>query len=106
MLRAVTSRLPPRFLYSLCNAAVPLHTALVMLVARLRGEDSPIASASRGERALSLFDNFSPRYQYRYAPEEVVDLFRSAGLTEIKDTTLPNEARHMVAFTARKPVEP
>lgn len=103
LLRSVTSRLPPRLLYSLCWAAVPLHTALVVLVARLRGEKSPIALATRGERALSLFDNFSPRYQYRYTPRQVHQMFAAAGLTEIQDTTLANEARHMVAFVARKP---
>ena len=103
LLRSVTSRLPTRFLYRICWAAVPLHTALVRFVARLRGEVSPIASASRGERALSLFDNFSPRYQYRFAPEEVRQMLETAGLIEIRDTTLANEARHMVAFTARMP---
>jgi uncharacterized protein YbaR (Trm112 family)/2-polyprenyl-3-methyl-5-hydroxy-6-metoxy-1,4-benzoquinol methylase len=103
VLRSVTSRLPPRLLYRLCEAAVPLHTALVLLVARLRGENSPIASASRGERALSLFDNFSPRYQYRYRPQEVRQMFQEAGLVDIEETTLANEARHMVAFAARKP---
>jgi 2-polyprenyl-3-methyl-5-hydroxy-6-metoxy-1,4-benzoquinol methylase/uncharacterized protein YbaR (Trm112 family) len=106
LLRRATSRLPTRLLYRLCWAAVPLHTALVIVVARLRGEDSPIASASRGERALSLFDNFSPRYQYRYHPEEVRHMFEAAGLTDIRDTTLANEARHMVAFIGRMPTKP
>jgi 2-polyprenyl-3-methyl-5-hydroxy-6-metoxy-1,4-benzoquinol methylase/uncharacterized protein YbaR (Trm112 family) len=105
VLRSLTSRLPPRLLYRICWTAVPLHTALVLLVARLRREDSPIASASRGERALSLFDNFSPRYQYRFTPDQVRRMFDAAGLEEIRDTTLANEARHMVAFTARTPAE-
>jgi 2-polyprenyl-3-methyl-5-hydroxy-6-metoxy-1,4-benzoquinol methylase/uncharacterized protein YbaR (Trm112 family) len=105
VLRQVTSHLPPRLLYRLCWAAVPLHTALVLIVARLRGETSAIASASRGERALSLFDNFSPRYQYRYTGAEVRQMFETAGLVDIRDTTLANEARHMVAFTARTPSE-
>lgn len=103
LVRMITSRLPTRFLYRLCWAAVPIHTALVQLVARLRGENTPIASATRGERALSLFDNFSPRYQFRYTPNEVRQMFTSAGLIDVHDTTLPNEARHMVAFAARKP---
>jgi 2-polyprenyl-3-methyl-5-hydroxy-6-metoxy-1,4-benzoquinol methylase/uncharacterized protein YbaR (Trm112 family) len=105
LLRTVTSRLSPNLLYRICWAAVPLHTALVIFVARLRGENSPIASASRGERALSLFDHFSPRYQHRYRPQEVRHMFEAAGLIEIQDTTLENEARHMVAFAARKPPE-
>ncbi len=103
LLRRVTSRLPTRLLYQLCWAAVPLHTALVLLVARARGEELIIGSTSRGERALSLFDNYSPRYQYRYTPEQVRRMFESAGLVDIQDTTLENEARHMVAFVGRKP---
>lgn len=105
LLRSLTSRLPPRLLYRLCWLAVPLHTALVHLVAWLRGEDTRISSASRGERALSLFDNFSPRYQYRYTPSQMSRMLAAAGLTEIQDTTLANEARHMVAFTARTPAK-
>lgn len=103
LLRSLTSRLPPRLLYRLCWAAVPLHTSLVRLVARMRGEISPIGSATRGERALSLFDNFSPRYQYRYTPAQMRRMLEAEGLSDIRDTTLANEARHMVAFVARKP---
>ena len=32
-------------------------------MARFRGEKSPIRQANRRERAVSLFDHFSPRYQ-------------------------------------------
>jgi SAM-dependent methyltransferase/uncharacterized protein YbaR (Trm112 family) len=103
LLRSVTSRFPPQLLYRLCWAAVPLHTVLVLLVARLRGERSLMASASRGERTLSLFDNFSPRYQHRFHPGEVRQMFEAAGLIDIRDTTLANEARHNVAFMARTP---
>jgi 2-polyprenyl-3-methyl-5-hydroxy-6-metoxy-1,4-benzoquinol methylase/uncharacterized protein YbaR (Trm112 family) len=103
LLRAITTRLPVRFLYRLCWAMVPLHTALVLFVARMRGEESMMADASRGERALSLFDNFSPRYQHRYTTEEMRQIFQAAGLVEITDTTLANEARHNVAFAGRVP---
>jgi 2-polyprenyl-3-methyl-5-hydroxy-6-metoxy-1,4-benzoquinol methylase len=107
IIRTVTKRLPPRLLFRLCWAAVPIHTMLVLLIARLRREPSPIARASRRERALSLFDNYSPRYQYRYTPDEIRLMFESAGLRDIRDVTLANEARHMVAFVGRKDnVEP
>ncbi len=102
LLRLITTRLPVRLLYRLCWLAVPLHTALVMVVARLRGETSPLATASHGERALSLFDNFSPRYQFRYTAEQVARLFRAAGLDDVRDVTLANEARHMVAFVGTR----
>jgi hypothetical protein len=81
---------------------VPVHTALVLLVARLRGEESPIAKATTRERAISLFDHLSPRYQYRYTPDQVRRRFTDAGLENVKDVTLANEARHMVAFLGVK----
>ena len=104
LIRLVTSRLPTKLLYRLCWLAVPFHTGLVLFVARLRGERSPIKAASRGERALSLFDNFSPRYQHRYRPEEVRRMLEAARLDGVTETTLENEARHMVAFVGIKPV--
>jgi 2-polyprenyl-3-methyl-5-hydroxy-6-metoxy-1,4-benzoquinol methylase/uncharacterized protein YbaR (Trm112 family) len=103
LIRSVTSRLPVRLLYRLCYAAVPLHTGLVLLVARMRGEQSPIRDFSRRERAISMFDNYSPRYQFRYRPEEVRQVFEEAGLVGVKDVTLDNEKRHMVAFVGTRP---
>ena len=41
LLRAITSRLPVGLLYRLCYAAVPLHTALVLLVARAAASSKP-----------------------------------------------------------------
>jgi SAM-dependent methyltransferase len=102
ILRFFTCRMPVRFLYCLCYAMVPLHTALVLLVARCRGEKSPIREASMRERAVSMFDHFSPRYQYRYTPEQMRRMFEAAGLVNIKDVTLANEARHVVAFVGNK----
>jgi SAM-dependent methyltransferase/uncharacterized protein YbaR (Trm112 family) len=105
-LRFVTTRMPVRLLYRLCYAMVPVHTALVLLVAWCRSEKSPIRRANRRERAISLFDHLSPRYQYRYTPEQVRDRFIRAGLREVEDVTLENEARHMVAFVGVKGPEP
>lgn len=102
LLRLMTTRLPVRLLYRLCWLAVPLHTVLVLVVAWWRGEASPLATASRGERALSLFDNFSPRYQFRYTADQVARLFAAAGLQDVRDATLANEARHMVAFVGTR----
>ncbi len=96
LLRAGTSRLPPRWTMRLCEAALPLHTAAVRGVARLRGEQSPIGEFSRRERLISLFDNFSPRYQYRYTSEQVLALFRDVGLGAAREVTLDNEWRHSV----------
>ncbi len=98
LLRAVTSRLPVRVLFQLCLLLAPVHRALVLLVARLRGESSPIRDTTRREQAVSLFDNYSPRYQFRYTPDEVRALFEERGLSNVQDVTFENEARHMVAF--------
>ncbi len=103
-LRFVTTRLPVRLLYALCYVMVPVHTALVRVVAAIRGEDSAIRTASMRERATSLFDHLSPRYQYRYTPEQVRQRFVDAGLTQVKDVTFANEARQMVAFVGVKPL--
>jgi SAM-dependent methyltransferase/uncharacterized protein YbaR (Trm112 family) len=103
LIRSLTSRLPVETTWKLCWALVPLHTQAVRAVAWMRGEATPITQASRRERAVSLFDNYSPRYQYRYHPHEVEARFRAAGLEQVKDVTFDNEARHMVAFVGRKP---
>ncbi|HET7675166.1 MAG TPA: methyltransferase domain-containing protein [Gammaproteobacteria bacterium] len=103
IVRAVTTRLPPRLLWALCLPAVPVHTVLVYLVAALRHERPMLADSTLRERAVSLFDNFSPRYQFRYRPEEIRQFFVDSGLGEIEDTTLANEMRHMVAFVGVKP---
>jgi SAM-dependent methyltransferase/uncharacterized protein YbaR (Trm112 family) len=103
LVRFFTTRLPVWMVWQLCLAAVPLHTALVRLVARCRGEETIIHQASYRERAVSLFDNFSPPYQFRYTPEQFQAMMAGEGLTNLHDVTLANEARHMVAFVGTKP---
>jgi len=103
ILRSITTRMPVRMLYQLCYLMVPAHTFLVGIVARLRGERSPLPAFSRRERAISMFDHFSPKYQYRYTPEQVRAMFEGAGLLSVRDVTFENEARHMVAFLGEKP---
>jgi 2-polyprenyl-3-methyl-5-hydroxy-6-metoxy-1,4-benzoquinol methylase/uncharacterized protein YbaR (Trm112 family) len=100
-LRAVTTRLPMRLLYALCYAASPVHAALSRLVHRLRREPPPPRSTAR-ERAVQMFDNYSPRYQYRHTVPEIVELFKSEGYEDVRDVTLPNEARHMLAVLGRR----
>ena len=95
-LRAATTRMPLGLLYGLCYAATPVHAALSRLVHALRGEPAPPRATAR-ERAVQMFDNYSPRYQYRHTVPEILELFRSAGYENLKDVTLENEARHMLA---------
>jgi ubiquinone/menaquinone biosynthesis C-methylase UbiE/uncharacterized protein YbaR (Trm112 family) len=103
-LRAVTTRLPMRLLYGLCYAATPVHSALSRLMHFLRGEPAPPKATAR-ERAVQMFDNYSPRYQYRHTVPEIIELFRTEGYVDMKDVTLDNEARHMLAILGRKPAE-
>jgi SAM-dependent methyltransferase len=102
MIRGVTTRIPTRWLWTLCMGAVPVHTALVHVVAKMRGERPMLADSTRRERAVSLFDNYSPRYQFRYHPQEIRRFFEDAGMEAIEDTTFENEMRHMVAFVGVK----
>jgi SAM-dependent methyltransferase len=101
-LRAVTRRLPLELLYRLCFLAAPLHAALSRLVHRLRGEGPPPASTRR-ERAVQMFDNYSPTYQYRHTVPELAALFHSAGFDEVREVTLDNERRHMLALVGTRP---
>ncbi len=100
-LRSVTTRMPMKLLYGLCYAATPVHSALSRLVHTLRGEPAPPTSTAR-ERAVQMFDNYSPPFQYRHTVPEIMDLFRSEGYEGLKDVTLDNEARHMLAVLGRK----
>jgi 2-polyprenyl-3-methyl-5-hydroxy-6-metoxy-1,4-benzoquinol methylase/uncharacterized protein YbaR (Trm112 family) len=104
-LRAVTTRLPIGLLYRLCYVATPLHAALSRLVHFLRREPAPPRATAR-ERAVQMFDNYSPKYQYRHTVPEILELFRSEGFEEPRDVTLANEARHMLAVLGRKAVTP
>lgn len=103
-LRAVTTRMPMKLLYGLCYAATPVHSALSRLMHALRGEPAPPASTAR-ERAVQMFDNYSPPFQYRHTVPEIMDLFRSEGYENLQDVTLDNEARHMLAVLGRKKIE-
>ncbi|MFL6202845.1 MAG: methyltransferase domain-containing protein [Thermoanaerobaculia bacterium] len=104
-LRSVTTRLPMGLLYGLCYVATPVHSALSRLMHRLRGESAPPQATAR-ERAVQMFDNYSPKYQYRHTVPEIMDLFRSEGFEDLKDVTLDNEARHMLAVLGKKALAP
>jgi ubiquinone/menaquinone biosynthesis C-methylase UbiE/uncharacterized protein YbaR (Trm112 family) len=103
-LRAVTTRMPMRLLYGLCYLASPAHAAMSRLMHFLRGEPAPPKAITR-VRAVQMFDNYSPRYQYRHTVPEIMDLFKSEGYKDFKDVTLDNEARHMLAVLGRKKLE-
>lgn len=102
IIRSVTTHIPTPWLWNLCVAAAPIHAGLVRIVAAARGERPMLADATTRERAVSLFDNYSPRYQFRYHAAEIRSFFEDARMDAIEDTTLENEKRHMVAFVGVK----
>jgi 2-polyprenyl-3-methyl-5-hydroxy-6-metoxy-1,4-benzoquinol methylase/uncharacterized protein YbaR (Trm112 family) len=104
-LRAVTTRMPMGLLYWLCYVTSPAHAAMSRLMHLLRGESAPPTATAR-ERAVQMFDNYSPKYQYRHTVPEILELFRSEGFEDLMDVTLANEARHMLAVLGRKAVIP
>lgn len=101
-LRAVTTRLPLPVLYALCLIATPAHSALSALMHALRREPLPARARAR-ERALQMFDNYSPRYQHRHTPEEIFARLRDLGFENVREVTLDNERRHMLAVLGEKP---
>jgi 2-polyprenyl-3-methyl-5-hydroxy-6-metoxy-1,4-benzoquinol methylase/uncharacterized protein YbaR (Trm112 family) len=103
-LRTVTTRLPMGLLYGFCYAMTPLHAGASRLMHFLRGEPAPPKATAR-ERAVQMFDNYSPRFQYRHTVPEILDLFKSDGYTDLRDVTLDNEARHMLAVLGRRKLE-
>jgi SAM-dependent methyltransferase len=104
-LRALTTRLPLPLLYGLCYVATPLHAAASRWVHRLRGEPPPPRATAR-ERALQMFDNYSPRYQHPHTVDEILRLFADEGFVDAREVTLENERRHMLAVLGRRPALP
>ena len=101
-LRAVTTKLPLPVLYGLCYLATPLHAAASRAMHRLRGEPPPPRATAR-ERAVQMFDNYSPRYQHRHTVPEILGLFAEEGFVDAREVTLANERRHMLAVLGWRP---
>ena len=101
-LRGVTTRLPLPLLYALCYAATPLHALASRAMHRIRGEAPPPRATAR-ERAVQMFDNYSPRHQHRHTVPEIVRLFEEEGFVDAREVTLANERRHMLAVLGWRP---
>jgi SAM-dependent methyltransferase len=85
MQRAVTTRLPTRWLYALCYAAVPLYYLYRLPIFYPLRLVTEIAMHPDPEwRVLDTFDWYSPRYQWKHTFGELEEWFREAGLTQIK----------------------
>ena len=96
--RAVTTRLPTRWLYGLCHAAVPLYYLYRLKIFYPLRLITKVAMNPDPEwRVLDTFDWYSPRYQWKHTFGEVEGWFRGAGLTDIAAMPRP------VAVRGRQP---
>ncbi|MHB8652297.1 MAG: methyltransferase domain-containing protein [Terriglobia bacterium] len=96
--RAFTTRLPPRWLYWLCHAAIPLYYLYrIPLFFPLRLITKIAMDPDPEWRVLDTFDWYSPRYQWKHTYPEVRAWFEAAGLQEI--VILPRP----VALSGRMP---
>lgn len=92
--RAVTTRLPPRWLYGLCHVAIPLYYIYriplfypLRLVTRIAMDPDP------EWRVLDTFDWYAPRYKWKHTSEEVRGWFEEAGMDQIANLPRPVSVR-------------
>jgi len=86
--RFFTTRLPSRWLYALCHAAIPLYYVYRIPIFYPLRLLTKIAMHPDPEwRVLDTFDWYSPRYQWKHTYAQVQGWFEKAGLENI--TLLP-----------------
>ncbi len=92
--RFFTTRLPIRWLYWLCHAAVPLYHLYripvfypLRLITRIAMDPDP------EWRVLHTFDWYSPRYQWKHTYAEVRAWFEEAGLEDVTILARPVAVR-------------
>lgn len=82
--RAFTTRLPSRWLYGLCHAAIPLyHLYRIPIFFPLRLVTKIAMDPDPEWRVLDTFDWYSPRYQWKHTYTEVRAWFEEAGMEEV-----------------------
>jgi SAM-dependent methyltransferase len=97
--RAVTVRLPARWLYALCHVAIPLYYLYKLPVFYPLRLFTKIAVHPDPEwRVLDTFDWYSPKYQWKHTYSQVENWFREAGFRNI--TVLPRP----VAVRGQRPL--
>jgi 2-polyprenyl-3-methyl-5-hydroxy-6-metoxy-1,4-benzoquinol methylase/uncharacterized protein YbaR (Trm112 family) len=99
-LRVVTTRMPHPILHLFCYAGAPFLWLYTQSHNAITGKMLYSKRTVR-EMELSLFDNFSPRYQYHHTTEEVKNWFNNLGYTNISKTWKSKNAIG-IAGTKRK----
>jgi len=85
LLRTVSTRLPQRFLYTLCLLSIPLYYIYkIPIIGHLLRRLLPISMHKTWSwRILNTFDWYSPKYQSKHRYPEVFNWFKQAGLQNI-----------------------
>jgi SAM-dependent methyltransferase len=91
-IRAVTTRMSPKLLYTLCWLAVPAYYLYkIPLVGKAIFHFLPPISKEKywEDRILDTFDWYSPKYQWKHTYPEVYRWFQNANLTDIHILDVP-----------------
>jgi SAM-dependent methyltransferase/uncharacterized protein YbaR (Trm112 family) len=104
--RKLTTKLPPRLLYYLCYAAVPMHYVykvpflgrLAFIVLRTDGHHPDWRF-----RVLNTFDFYAPKYQHLHTYNEVFGWFEEHGLEGIRVLEAPVAVAGSQRAAARSP---
>lgn len=92
--RLLSARLPTRWLYWLCHAAIPLYYLYRIPVFYPLRLVTKVAMHPDPEwRVLDTFDWYSPRYQWKHTYSEVETWFREAGFEELEILARPVAVR-------------
>ncbi len=83
--RVVTTRLPHPILHLFCFVGAPILWLYTHSYNALTGKKLYVKRTVR-EMELSLFDNFSPRYQHHHTLEQVMNWFDRLGYSNIRKT--------------------
>jgi ubiquinone/menaquinone biosynthesis C-methylase UbiE/uncharacterized protein YbaR (Trm112 family) len=85
-LRKITTKMPPKLLYSLLTVYTSYFHLAYKINEFIRGKKH---RQTIKERVTLLFDSYAPPYVWRHEPAEVIEWFKASGFHDIKDTTLP-----------------
>jgi ubiquinone/menaquinone biosynthesis C-methylase UbiE len=97
-LRTVTTRLPHPILHLFCFTGAPILWLYTHSYNALTGKKL-YTERTIHEMELSLFDNFSPRYQHHHTTEQVMNWFNCLGYSNISKTF---ETKNVVGVVGTK----
>jgi SAM-dependent methyltransferase/uncharacterized protein YbaR (Trm112 family) len=84
IVRFFTTKLPKSLLFKLCAMAVPFHRKLSNWV-RKKNNEHDMPTTSEDELSIEIFDNLSPKFQFRYTLNELMQFFEDENIQFIKE---------------------